>query len=80
MTFHQPDARATACPAAIDLKPHNGAIGMRGPECVRRCYDDDSILIRAAADTLMIPPPLVITEDQIEANFAAIRRALHAIE
>ena len=53
---------------------------MRGPECARRCYDDDSILIRAAADTLMISPPPIITGDQIEAIFAAIRRALHAID
>ena len=53
---------------------------MRCPECARRCYDDDSILIRADADTLMISPPLIITEDQIEPIFAAIRRATHAIE
>ena len=38
------------------------------------------MLIRAAADPLMISPSLIITEDQIEAIFAAIRRALHAIE
>jgi len=78
LTFRQPDA--VACPAAIDLKPHNGAVGMRGPECARRCYDDDSILIRAAADTLMISTPPIITRERIEAIFAAIRRALHAIE
>ncbi|MGY4313824.1 hypothetical protein [Bradyrhizobium sp. JR3.5] len=79
MTFHQP-THAAACPAAIDLKPRDGAVGMRCPECARRCYDDDSILIRADADTLMISPPLIITEDQIEPIFEAIRRALHAIE
>ncbi|WP_420970939.1 hypothetical protein [Bradyrhizobium sp. B120] len=32
-----------------------------------------------AADTL-ISPPLIMTENKIEAIFAAIRRALHAIE
>ncbi|MBR1205717.1 MULTISPECIES: hypothetical protein [unclassified Bradyrhizobium] len=53
---------------------------MRGPGCARRCYDDERILLRAAADTLMISPTLIITEEQIEAIFAAIRRALHAIE
>lgn len=61
-------------------RARDGAAGVRGPECARRCHDDDGILIRAAADTLMISPPLIITEDQIEAIFAAIRRALLAIE
>jgi beta-alanine--pyruvate transaminase len=57
---------------------HN-APGARGTECANRSYDD-GILIRAAADTLMISPPLIITEEQIEAIFSAIRRALHAID
>jgi beta-alanine--pyruvate transaminase len=67
LTFRQPDARC-------------GLPGRDRSEAAQRCCDDDSILIRAAADTLMISPPLVIAQDQIEAIFAAIRRALHAIE
>ncbi|KJC59042.1 omega amino acid--pyruvate aminotransferase [Bradyrhizobium sp. LTSPM299] len=73
------DIRNIGLLAAIDLKPRDGAPGARGPECANRCYDD-GILIRAAGDTLMISPPLIITEDQIVTIFAAIRRALDAIE
>ena len=72
------DIRNIGLLAAIDLKPRDGAPGGRGMECATRCYDD-SILIRAAGDTLMISPPLIITEDQIEAIFSTIRRALQAI-
>jgi hypothetical protein len=56
----------------------DGAVGARAAECARRNYDDDA-LVRAAADTLMISLPLIITEEQIEAIFSTIRRALQAI-
>jgi beta-alanine--pyruvate transaminase len=61
------------------LKPRDGAPGGRGAECANRCYDD-GILIRNSGDTLLISPPLIITEEQIEAILAAIRRALIVID
>jgi len=72
---HVVDIRNIGLLAAIDLKPRDGAPGARGVECANRCYED-GVLIRAAGDTLMISPPLIITEEQIEQIFAAIRRAL----
>jgi adenosylmethionine-8-amino-7-oxononanoate aminotransferase len=53
--------------------------GARGAECASRCYED-GILIRGSGDTLLISPPLIIAEQQIEAVFASIRRALTAID
>jgi beta-alanine--pyruvate transaminase len=76
---HVIDIRNIGLLAAIDLKPRDGAPGARGTECANRCYDD-GILIRGAADTLLLSPPLIITEEQIQATFAAIRRALYAID
>lgn len=76
---HVTDIRNIGLLAAIDLKPRDGAPGTRGPECSARVYED-GILIRAAADTLMISPPLIITEEQIAAIFATIRRALDVID
>jgi beta-alanine--pyruvate transaminase len=73
------DIRNIGLLAAIDLKPRDGAPGARGTECAVRSYNDD-ILIRNAGDTLMISPPLIVTEEQIEAIFATIRRALDAID
>jgi hypothetical protein len=40
---------------------------------------EDAILIRSSGDTLLISPPLIIDEEQIEEIFAAIRRALITI-
>ena len=73
------DIRNIGLLAAIDLKPRDGAPGARGTECAGRSYNDD-ILIRNAGDTLMISPPLIITEQQIEEIFSTIRRALDAID
>jgi beta-alanine--pyruvate transaminase len=76
---HVMDIRNIGLLAAIDLKPRDGAPGARGAECANRCYED-GILIRNSGDTLLISPPLIITEEQIAAIFAAIRRALIAID
>ena len=76
---HVIDIRNIGLLAAIDLKPRDGAPGARGAECANHCFED-GILIRASADTLLLSPPLIITEEQIEATFAAIHRALREID
>jgi beta-alanine--pyruvate transaminase len=75
---HVSDIRNIGLLAAIDLGPRDGAAGARGAECAGHCYDD-GILIRASGDTLLLSPPLIIEEEQIEALFAAVRRALAAV-
>jgi beta-alanine--pyruvate transaminase len=76
---HVIDIRNIGLLAAIDLRPRDGAPGARGAECANRCFEN-SILIRASGDTLLLSPPLIITEEQIEAIFAAVHRALHKID
>ena len=73
---HVVDIRNIGLLAAIDLKAREGAPGARGSECASRCYEEDGILIRSSGDTLLISPPLIIEEEQIEEIFAAIHRAL----
>jgi len=75
---HVVDIRNIGLLAAIDLKPREGAPGARGAECASRCYED-GILIRGSGDTLLVSPPLIVTEEQINDIFTAIRRALTAI-
>jgi beta-alanine--pyruvate transaminase len=76
---HVIDIRNIGLLAAIDLRPRDNAPGARAVECAHRCYDD-GILIRSGGDTLLLSPPLIITEEQIETIFSTIRRALLAIE
>jgi len=40
-----------------------------------RCFDE-GILIRSSGDTLVLSPPLIISENEIEIVFATIRHAL----
>jgi beta-alanine--pyruvate transaminase len=76
---HVIDIRNIGLLAAIELKPREGAAGARGAACANRCFDD-GILIRASGDTLLLSPPLIISEEQIEAVFATIERALTAVD
>jgi beta-alanine--pyruvate transaminase len=76
---HVVDVRNIGLLAAIDLAPRDGAPGARGAECAKWCFDDD-VLIRSSGDTLVLSPPLIISENQIEMVFATIRRALDTID
>jgi beta-alanine--pyruvate transaminase len=51
----------------------------RSGECAKRCFDE-GILIRSSGDTLVVSPPLFISESEIEMVFATIRRALDALD
>jgi beta-alanine--pyruvate transaminase len=76
---HVIDIRNIGLLAAIQLQPREGMPGARGAACGSRCFED-GFLIRASNDTLMLSPPLIIHEQEIDALFAAIGRALSAIE
>ena len=73
------DIRNIGLLAAIDLKPRDGAPGARGSESANRCFDE-GILIRGSGDTLVLSPPLIIAESEIERVFATIRRALESLD
>jgi len=75
---HVVDIRNIGLLAAIDLAPRDGAPGARAAECAKRCFDD-GVLIRNSGDTLVLSPPLIIAEDEIEMVFATLRRALDAV-
>ena len=72
---HVVDIRNIGLLAAIDLAPRPGAAGERGAAVLRHCLEKD-MLIRAAGDTLVLSPPLIISEAEIERLFATIAEAL----
>lgn len=76
---HVADIRNIGLLAAIDLTPRGGAPGARGAACAARCFAD-GVLIRSSGDTLVLSPPLIISESQIEAVLRTIREALDATE
>jgi beta-alanine--pyruvate transaminase len=76
---HVVDVRNIGLLAAIDLKPRDGAPGARAAECAHRCFEE-GMLIRSSGDTLVLSPPLIISESEIELVFATIRRAIGALD
>jgi beta-alanine--pyruvate transaminase len=72
---HVLDVRCCGLLGAIDLDPRPGDAGARGAAVAERCLAE-GVLVRAAADTLVLSPPLVVSVAQIEETAASIRRAL----
>jgi beta-alanine--pyruvate transaminase len=71
------DVRNLGIVAAIELAPRSEAVGARGAEVARKCLDE-GFLVRALGDTLILSPPLTISEMQIDEVFASLKRALQA--
>lgn len=71
------DIRNIGLLAAIDLTPHAGAAGTRGPEIQQACLDA-GVLLRASGDTLVLSPPLVISETEVAQVFETIASSLRS--
>jgi beta-alanine--pyruvate transaminase len=72
---HVADIRNIGLLGAIDLQPRAGAPGARGNEVQLACLEA-GVLIRNSGDTLVLSPPLVISDTQVAQVFEAIRAAL----
>lgn len=75
---HVVDIRNIGLLAAVELAPRPGAAGERGAAVLRHCLEKD-ILIRASGDTLVLSPPLIISEAEIERLFGTIAEALSGL-
>ncbi|OQW56063.1 MAG: omega amino acid--pyruvate aminotransferase [Proteobacteria bacterium SG_bin9] len=59
------DIRTVGLTAGIDLAPNDGGVGKRGYEALMASFHDHDLMIRTAGDTVVLTPPLIISEDQI---------------
>jgi beta-alanine--pyruvate transaminase len=75
---HVVDVRNIGLLGAIELAPRPEAPGARGNDCAYACFDA-GMLMRNAADTLVLSPPLVIEEAQIDRIFGTIRGVLERV-
>jgi beta-alanine--pyruvate transaminase len=73
------DVRNIGLLAAVDLQPRAGAAGARGNDCHRLCLEA-GVLLRNSGDTLLLSPPLIIDEAQIDQVFGTLREALARID
>ena len=76
---HVVDVRNIGLLGAVELAPRPDAPGGRGNDCAYACFDD-GMLMRNAADTLVLSPPLVIDEAQIGQIFSTLRAVLERVK
>ncbi|MFH3481599.1 omega-aminotransferase AptA [Xanthobacter variabilis] len=59
------DIRTVGLTGAVDLAPRDGAPGARGYEGLERAFHEERLMIRTSGDTLVVTPPLIISEAQV---------------
>lgn len=59
------DIRTVGLTGAVDLAPREGAPGARGYEGLERAFHEEGLMIRTSGDTLVVTPPLIISEAQV---------------
>ncbi|MCK6375739.1 MAG: aminotransferase class III-fold pyridoxal phosphate-dependent enzyme [Zoogloea sp.] len=75
---HVVDVRNVGLLGAVDLAPRPGAAGARAQAVHTACFEA-GVLVRNSGDTLVLSPPLVISEAQIGEMAHSIRTALQHI-
>jgi len=75
---HVVDIRNIGLLGVVELASRTGEPGARGNLCAQICYED-GILVRASGDLIVLSPPLIIEEEQIEQTVDGIRRAVRQI-
>ncbi len=76
---HVADIRPIGLICGIDLNPANGKPGVRGFEALERMYHEFDIYCRVTMDTLIVAPPLIATEDDIQQIRDRLEAVLKAI-
>ncbi|PRA34052.1 aminotransferase class III-fold pyridoxal phosphate-dependent enzyme [Pseudomonas poae] len=71
------DVRAIGLLCAVELKPREGAPGARAGEVAQRCFEA-GVLVRASGENIVLSPPLIVSEEQIELIFRCLAQALEA--
>lgn len=73
------DIRNAGLTAGIDLAGKPGAPGKRGFELMDCAFHDFNLLIRVAGDTLILTPPLIVSEAQIDEIIEKTAQAIKAV-
>jgi beta-alanine--pyruvate transaminase len=72
------DIRTIGLTAAIDLSSRPDAFGKRAFEIMDRAFHDQDLMIRSLGETLVLTPPLVVSEAQIGEAFDKIGKLIRA--
>ena len=75
---HVIDVRNIGLLGAVELAPRQGDAGARGIAVGRFCLDQ-GVLVRMSNDTLVLSPPLIISDAEITRIFETIRKGLDTV-
>ncbi|MGP0060294.1 MAG: aspartate aminotransferase family protein [Beijerinckiaceae bacterium] len=73
------DIRNCGLTAGIDLAPLTDAPGRRGYAALESAFHDFDILIRLAGDTIVLTPPLILSEAQIDEIVDKTAKVIRAV-
>ncbi|MGH6823911.1 MAG: aminotransferase class III-fold pyridoxal phosphate-dependent enzyme, partial [Methylocella sp.] len=73
------DIRNSGLSAAIDLGAKPGDPGKRGFDAMDRAFHNFDLLLRGVGDTLILTPPLIVSEAQIGEIVEKTARAIKAV-
>ncbi|WP_375413945.1 aspartate aminotransferase family protein [uncultured Bradyrhizobium sp.] len=73
------DIRTVGLTAGIDLAPRADAPGKRGFDGLNSAFHDNDLMMRVAGDTLVLTPPLIITEDQTGEIVEKVAKVIRAV-
>ena len=76
---HVADIRTIGLVGAIDLDPSDGGPGKRGFDALNEAFHKQDLLIRTAGDTLVLAPPLIISESQIAEMTEKLGKVIRAV-
>jgi beta-alanine--pyruvate transaminase len=72
------DIRTLGLTAAIDLASRPDAFGKRAYEAMERAFHEDELMVRVAGETIVLTPPLIVSESQIGEMFEKAAKVIKA--
>jgi beta-alanine--pyruvate transaminase len=73
------DIRSVGLAAAVELAPIPGSPGKRGYDGVVHAFERAGVILRAAGDTLVVAPPLIITEAEIGELTEGLKQTIRSV-
>ncbi len=73
------DIRPIGLMCGIDLDPEDGKVGQRGYKAIEEMYWNQDLYCRVTADTMIVSPPLVMTELELEEITEKLRKTIRAV-
>jgi beta-alanine--pyruvate transaminase len=72
------DIRNLGLTACIDLASRPDAVGRRAFEIMDRAFHDEGLMVRIAGESLILTPPLIVTEAQIDEIVEKVAKLIRA--